>query len=329
VNLGDLRAALASSPVVVRNRLPVAAARGLKHLADVAPKIADTEARFPATKQVFDDAVVQATKYYVPMFGGWRDALAEIDGWEEKVAGGPGFAGDCAARLQGQLQRYLSSVVPAAKADALADAFRDPVGYHLANAIGICAEANGDPDTATEISVLVKNADQVRGFHSAISSLVRRNITDGKYKDRKVGASFEAMGNGTSPAEHVNYGKGYALVEEQVAAVKGQTITFVHREKTWDRSNCTYNYNVVDSIDKYGNVHYQVVDCQWSKMSEDATLAPVTLPSPEAANVRAGDQITVMNVGINGSDNHLLFIRRGANPKALDLVWAAGFTAGK
>ncbi|MDP2304811.1 MAG: hypothetical protein Q8P18_02130 [Pseudomonadota bacterium] len=318
--------------------------KGVGRMARYDAKITSIEKGYPATKRMYDDAVVQVEETYAPILVQWQPTLTGIDDWMKTLSGGPGYAEGCAPTYTQMLQDYVDVAVPEAKGDALLRALRDPVGYRLTEALAMCHYMLDMTDVSRSRAmrdVLLAGGDRISGRHQAVELLVKRSLEGPlNYRGQRVidgiapietlakwpsNAVDQTLGAPPKPPADPRYGRPWA--EDVVVSVKPQgdtaVITFQKRTGTATiTDSCTYDYSHIAGIDMWGNFLYDVVSCKTHDIKVDTTQTAAVVPIDQVAKVTPGVKVTLV-YRQGGSEEpkpaNVVFVTKGN-----DVIWAGG-----
>jgi hypothetical protein len=303
-----------------------------QQLEELAPKMREHEQGYPGDKLFFDDAWKQVKQGFEPRLRNTRRQLAEIFAWQEQVAKGPGFAGDCVPRFNKMLADYVRSVVAKPKSNELVEVMRDPIGSQIAEALAICHErkSNGFDSDADAIRSRIlplstrrawSNSDALVGWLSLprTSKLYKNQATDLSARDTYDIALPSPFGE-QNIAGDGEIGLGTPVAS--VTTAKGKALLKFKRivEVNHIAANC-HATNRLSYIDAAGHAVYEQ-DCKGTKrVVDDFTQAPITVPLADARKITVGSTVE-FSARSNSGDARIRFVHNRAG----DMVYAVGIT---
>ncbi len=306
---------------------------GVARLDEVTDLVAEHETTWPTDKAMFDETVKQVNQKYMPIFDRWTSTFQAIEDWYQKIPeGGPSVIEGCAAKYQKLLAKYVATVAPKAKGNALLEALKDPVGFHLSEALAVCYMEVEDPIHARAFaSWYLKGGKRVEGWHEALWDAIAANTAGAHYDGKKlsnwVGSGHRLDAVAPDQAWHAldSYTANTSEEEDTVAAVKKQGD---HVEITWktktskerEAYDCVTDYGHVSSVDEYGKFHYDE-HCKYEMVTEHSTRRPLLVLAADATRVKPGTTVAVIYGSDTKGEHTVLWVKQGD-----DVVWAAGIT---
>jgi hypothetical protein len=317
-------------------------AEGKQTIDGLAARAAEHERGYPGDRAYFDDSLAQTRQLYQERFAHWLPRIDELGAWGASLAGGPGFAEGCRARTGKLLDEYLRSAVPKAKGTHLLEALRDPIGFHLTEARGVCdAELRDEWHARVFAEEYLGHARRVVGWHDALWYVLAANAwPDAKWKNKALSSDrvnrIEAAPNETDDKLWrylARYSANGQTDEDVVDSVKrqGDHVVVTFKKTNGSQLNtvgCKPDYSHVSSIDANGGFHYDQRGCRTVEDKFVKQTHPVSLPADEAVAVKPGTRIRVLRVLSDPWDEKkpssvvLVWVKRGP-----DVVWAGGYAA--
>ncbi len=318
---------------------------GAAPLDELAAEIAKHEKSYPGDKKLFDESIAQVDARYVPLFAKWQKTLDDVEAWYGTTGAGPGDVEGCQEKLVPILQGYVDATLPKASGEALLDTLRDPVGFHLTEALAYCHLRSEDQRRARAIwERVLPGGVRIDGVHDAYWHVIERNGRSGAYKkvstwgtnvvrldDQPKSLAVQALGEVPGNAE----GNSTAYEEDVaggVARAEGEVLVTFSKKSAYDIavSGCKEDFSHPRRIDEYGNIHYDLKGCKEEKIPYKFRRPGVKLAQGEGQQVSKG--ATILFAGDRGADwrkteqparaGALVLVKKGK-----DTIWAMGVRA--